>query len=246
MIKFYKNKYPEINIYKKKSIKSELVTQMIYGESFLILKRFNKWFKIKIKDDGYIGFVKKKEFLPHTLSTHKVSVLSAKVYNAPNKKKIINKLTFFSKIRIKESYKKFKRFESGWVENKDIKPINYKNRNIFSNIKIFKNVKYKWGGKTFKGLDCSALVQLFLNFNNKFCPRDAKDQEKYFKKNINFKNIKKNNIIYWKGHVAIVISNKKLIHAYGPLKKTVIMSTEQAIKKIEKTANLKVISIKKI
>ena len=42
MIKFYKNNYPEINLYKKKTIKSELVTQMIYGESFLILKRFNK------------------------------------------------------------------------------------------------------------------------------------------------------------------------------------------------------------
>ena len=32
------------------------------------------------------------------------------------------------------------------------------------------------GGKSFKGLDCSALLQLFLNFNNRFCPRDAKDQ----------------------------------------------------------------------
>ena len=60
---------------------------MIYGESFLILKRFNKWFKIKIKDDGYIGFVKKKEFLPHTLSTHKVSVLSAKCTMLQIKKK---------------------------------------------------------------------------------------------------------------------------------------------------------------
>ena len=49
-------------------------------------------------------------------------------------------------------------------------------------ILIFKNIKYKWGGKSFKGIDCSALIQLFLNFNNKFCPRDAKDQVKYCKK----------------------------------------------------------------
>ena len=32
------------------------------------------------------------------------------------------------------------------------------------------------GWKIFKGIDCSALIQIFLNFNNKFCPRDAKDQ----------------------------------------------------------------------
>ena len=90
------------------------------------------------------------------------------------------------------------------------------------------------------------MIQLFLNFNNKFCPRDAKDQVKYFKKNIKLKNIKKNDIIYWKGHVALALSNKKLIHAYGPMKKTVVMDLIQTIKRIEKTANLKVIAIKRL
>ena len=90
----------------------------------------------------------------------------------------------------------------------------------------------------------SALIQIFLNFNNKFCPRDAKDQIKYFKKNIKLKDIKKNDIIYWKGHVALALSNKKLIHAYGPMKKTVIMGIDQTIKKIKNTANLKVIGVK--
>ena len=82
--------------------------------------------------------------------------------------------------------------------------------------------------------------------NFKFCPRDAKDQVKFFKKNVELKNIKKNDIIYWKGHVALAISRKKLIHAYGPMKKTVIMGINQTIKRIEKTANLKVIGIKRL
>ena len=75
----------------------------------------------------------------------------------------------------------------------------------------FKNIKYKWGGKTYKGIDCSALIQILLNFNNRFCPRDTKDQVKYFKKHVLSKNIKKNDLIYWKGHVAIIISKRKLI-----------------------------------
>ena len=79
-----------------------------------------------------------------------------------------------------------------------------------------------------------------------YCPRDAKDQVKYFKKNIKLKNIRKNDIIYWKGHVALAISKKKLIHAYGPMKRTVIMDINQTIKKIEKTAKLKVIGIKRL
>ena len=124
--------------------------------------------------------------------------------------------------------------------------IAFREKNYFNRINIFKNIKYKWGGKSFKGIDCSALIQLFLNFNNKYCPRDAKDQVKYFKRNIRLNRIKKNDIIYWKGHVAVVLNNKKLIHAYGPMKKTVIMGIDQTIKKINRTANLKVIGIKRL
>ena len=90
------------------------------------------------------------------------------------------------------------------------------------------------------------MVQILFNYNNKYCPRDAKDQVIFFKKNIKLKNIKKNDIIYWKGHVAVALSKKKLIHAYGPMKKTVIMNIDKTIKLIKKTANLEVISIKRI
>ena len=89
-------------------------------------------------------------------------------------------------------------------------------------------------------------MQIFLNFNNKFCPRDSKDQIKYFKKKVKIKNIKKNDLIFWKGHVAIAISKNKLIHAYGPKKKTIIMPIKKTIDIIYKTANLKVIGIRRI
>jgi len=63
-------------------------------------------------------------------------------------------------------------------------------------------------------IDITLKLADFLNFNNKYCPRDASDQVKYLKNNISLNNIKKNDIIYWKGHVAIEISKKKIIHAY--------------------------------
>ena len=117
---------------------------------------------------------------------------------------------------------------------------------LIFNIDKFINVKYKWGGKHFAGVDCSGLIQLFLNFNNKFCPRDAKDQIRYFKKKIKLNNIRKNDLIFWKGHVAIVISKSKLIHAYGPFKKVVAMPIKKTINRIYKTANLKIIGIRRI
>ena len=60
--------------------------------------------------------------------------------------------------------------------------LHIKQKILFKKYRLLKNIKYKWGGKSFKGIDCSALVQIFLNFNNKFCPRDAKDQVKFLKK----------------------------------------------------------------
>ena len=246
MNKMYSNNFSLVNIYKKMSRESEIVTQMLHGDRFSILLKKNNWWKIKIKEDGYIGFIKKKKFNKEVKPTHKICTLYANIYKEPNTRNIIEKLSFGSKITFEKKYKKFTKFQNKWIKTKNLKSIKYENKDIFYKIEMFKNTKYKWGGKSFNGLDCSALVQIFLNFNNMYCPRDASDQVKYFKKNISLNNIKKNDIIYWKGHVAVVLSKKKVIHAYGPMKKTVIMSTNETINKIEKTANLKVVSIKRL
>ena len=246
MTKYFTNNFTVTNLHKKPSLKSEIVTQMIYGDSFSISKKNKKWLKIKIKEDGYNGFIKNRKFPKFLKPTHKISVLKSNVFTFPNKRRKISEISFGSKIKVTESQKKFLRFSKGWVSKNDVKPLSFKETNPFRKITIFKNIKYKWGGKSFKGIDCSALIQVFLNFNNKFCPRDAKDQVKFFKKNIKLKKIKKNDIIYWKGHVALALSSKKLIHAYGPMKKTVVMGINETIKRIYQTARLKVIGIKRL
>ena len=245
MIKYFTNTFPVTNLYKKPSIKSEVVTQMLYGESFSISKKTRKWLKISIKEDNYKGFIQNRNFSNYIKPTHKINILKSKIYKLPNRKKI-NELPFGSKVKIIYSKKNFCKFFKGWINKKDIKPISFKQSDPFKKITLFKDIKYKWGGKSFKGIDCSGLVQICLNFNNIFCPRDAKDQVKYFKRNINLRKIKKNDILFWKGHVAVALSSKKIIHAYGPMKKVVIMDTKKAINRIERTANLKVTSIRRL
>ena len=234
-----------INVYNNKNTKSKLVTQLLYGESFKIIKRNGKWIKIKNHSDGYKGFIIKKNFPTKKKNTHKVYNLSATLYSKPGTK-IKKKLSFGSRIVVNEKKNNLHKFDNVWIKKKNLKAINYKTKDIFRNIRKFSGTKYMWGGKHYAGVDCSGLVQLFFNFNNSYCPRDSKDQMKYFTKKIELKNIRKNDLIFWKGHVAIVISKKDLIHAYGPLKRTVIMPIKKTIDRIYKTSNLKVTGIRRV
>ena len=235
------NNYPIINIYEKNSLKSKLSSQILFGEKFKILSKKNNWLKIKTSYDKYTGFIKQRKYFKDRKNTHKVSSLNASLYSKPNKNFLIRtKLPFCSLISVIDKKKKFYKFEKYWIKKKDVVSIKYKQK-LFKNIHIFKNIPYKWGGKTYQGVDCSALVQLFFKFNNLYCPRDTKDQIKYFRK---VKSIRKNSIIFWKGHVAVCLSKTQLIHAYGPKKKVILMNINKTLQLIEKTARLKVIGIR--
>ena len=62
MTKYFTNNFSIINLYKKPSVKSEVVTQMFLVKVFQYQKKSKKWLKVKIKEDGYKGFIKNKKF----------------------------------------------------------------------------------------------------------------------------------------------------------------------------------------
>ena len=237
----YYSTYPCINIYERPSTNSKISSQIIYGEKFKVLRKAKSFLKIRTSYDRYIGYIKDKNFIKKFKPTHKVKVLKARVYKSKNF------LPFSSEIEIIKKKKNYVMFEKNkWIKQKDITHINKKEKNFSKIFKSYLNCKYKWGGKTHQGIDCSALIQLFYKFNKRFFPRDTIDQIRYKKGNRSKKRFKIGDIIYWKGHVAVCISSKKLIHAYGPEKKVIIMPINETIKRIERTANLKVKKICKI
>ena len=232
--------YPYINIFENPSNNSKISSQIIYGEKFKVLGKVKNFLKIRTSYDRYQGFIKNKKFEKKLNATHKVKVLKTKILKS-------NKfLPFSSEIEILKKKKNYVMFKKNkWIKAKDINPINQKDNNILKILRIFLNCNYKWGGKTYNGIDCSALIQLFYKFNNKFFPRDTVDQVK-FKKSVKIKKFNLGDIIYWKGHVAICINSKKLIHAYGPKKKVLVMDINKTISLIKKTANLEVKKIFRI
>ena len=120
-------------------------------------------------------------------------------------------MPFASKISIIQENKNFIEFEKNkWIKKNDIKKINHIEKDYLKILKLFLKIKYLWGGKTYKGIDCSAILQLFFYYNNKFYPRDTKDQIKYSTKKNKREIFKKGDIIFWKGHVAVCINCSKI------------------------------------
>ncbi|MDA9108265.1 C40 family peptidase [Candidatus Pelagibacter sp.] len=238
---FYKK--PLSNIYKKPNVVSEVTSQLLYGEKFKIISKNKSWIKIKVLFDNYTGYIKNKDYTEDHKPTHKIFILKANIYNKQkNKTKYF--LPFASKISKIQEDKRFIEFEKNkWIKKSDIKKINHMEKDYLKVLKLFLKIKYFWGGKTYKGIDCSAILQLFFYYNNKFYPRDTKDQIKYSTKKSKSEIFKKGDIIFWKGHVAICINAKKLIHAYGPEKKVLIMNIAETINRIQRTAKL---TIKKV
>ena len=238
---FYKK--PLSNIYKKPNAFSEVTSQILYGEKFKIISKNKNWIKIKVSFDNYTGYIKNKYYIKDHQPTHKIFTLKANIYNK-QKNKTKNFLPFASRISMIDENKKFIEFEKNkWIKKKDIKKINHIEKDYLKVLKMFLKIKYLWGGKTYRGIDCSAILQLFFYYNNKFYPRDTKDQIKYSAKKNRSKVFKKGDIIFWKGHVAVCINAQKLIHAYGPEKKVLIMNIKETINRIERTAKL---TVKKI
>ena len=241
---FYKKSLS--NIYKSPSKVSEVTSQIIYGEKFNIISKKKNWLKIKTSFDNYIGYINNENYINSFKPTHKVSVLKACIFNKA-KKRSKYFLTFASKISIIQKNKRFIEFEKNkWIEKINIKKIDYVEKNYLRILKLFLKTKYVWGGKSYRGIDCSAILQLFFYYNNKFYPRDTKDQIKYSVKKNKDGIFKKGDIIFWKGHVAVCINSQKLIHAYGPEKKVLIMTITDSINKIERTAKLIVKKISSI
>ena len=236
------------NINSKPSSKSEILSQILYGEKFKILDKKKNWVKIKTSYDNYVGYIKKDKFYNKFYPKRKIFKIKTKIYFKKKNKFLSSKkyLYFASGVPVLNEYKNFIEFKKNyWIKKKDTKPISHKEKNFTKIIKLFLNSKYLWGGKTSDGIDCSALIQIYFYYNRIFFPRDTKDQVKFCKKKNSRINLK-GNIIFWKGHVGVCLTSSKFIHAYGPKKKVVIMPTKLTIDLIHKTANLVVKKISNI
>ena len=174
------------NIFKAPNKKSEVVSQILFGEEFFVKKTNNQFYKGCSTFDKYSGFVLKKNFKKISAEKkYRITIKKASLFSGPNLlKKTKKELLFNSQVCIQEERNNFIKIGKFWIKKNSIKKINNSSNNFLEKIKYFSKTRYLWGGNSIKGIDCSGLVQELLKSINKKCPRDSKDQLAFFKKSV--------------------------------------------------------------
>ena len=104
----------------------------------------------------------------------------------------------------------------GFIPARHVAPLDTSESDFVAVAERFVGAPYLWGGKTSLGLDCSGLVQVALTACGSRCPRDSDMQEKALGQPVaaaDLSDLRRGDLLFWKGHVAIVRDRATLLHA---------------------------------
>lgn len=208
------------------SDRAELVSQLLFGETFEILEWTNKWAKITTAFDGYTGWVDRLQFamLGHLAYqklqrkppplTHKPVTQAWKIED-----NTVMYLAAGSSLAFLEGTTCFignEKFEIiGKIGESD---------HIANIAKSFVNAPYLWGGRTHFGIDCSGFTQVVYRLCGTNIKRDASLQAQQGKAVATLSTSKLGDLAFFDNpegkvtHVGILLNNAQIIHASGKVK----------------------------
>lgn len=229
-----------------------LLTEALAGELVRVFDVTDGWAWVQLEADSYVGYMPadalREEVEP---ITHCVRVPRSFVFPAPNiKAQPVEPLSLNAGVTVVQDCGGFQRLSGGgFVHSRHIRPIGQTGEDFVAIAEMFLHAPYLWGGKQSTGLDCSALVQLALQAAGKVCPRDSDMQENALGIPIDihgFTAARRGDLVFWKGHVAIVIDDDMLIHANAFHMQVAYESFHTAVQRIERDAGLQVTSIRRL
>jgi cell wall-associated NlpC family hydrolase len=196
-----------------------LETEALKGERVVIYDANGEgWAWGQLVADGYVGWLPDNALAPPGAApTHKVTALRTLVFPGPSiKLPPLEALPLGARLAIARIEDRMAVTQSGaYVPATHLAPLDRNETDFVTVAERFLGTPYLWGGKTALGLDCSGLVQVALTACGVSCPRDSDMQEAALGAAVSAdpSTLKRGDLIFWKGHVAIVRGPDSLLHA---------------------------------
>ena len=209
--------------------------QLLFGDRVTVLHRQQNWALIRSDKDRYCGWVVSAALGPVTTPTHRVTVRATHVYRAADfKSPEIMSLSFGSALTALSETATFIETSLGYIPRQHVHAADAYATDPAAIAEIFLGTPYLWGGNSSFGIDCSGLVQAACLACNIPCSGDTDQQQTMVGTALAEGTVlKRNDVIFWKGHVALVSDPDTIIHANAGYMSTVFEPLTDALARIE-------------
>jgi cell wall-associated NlpC family hydrolase len=198
-----------------------LDTEALKGERVTVFETTEEgWAWGQLAADGYVGYIPAGALRePGPVPTHKVTALRTLVFPGPSAKlPPVEALPLGCRLAVARVEEPFAVTASGgYVPARHLTALDSAERDFVAVAERFLGAPYLWGGKTSLGVDCSGLLQVALTACGVPCPRDSDMQEKALGEPLgpplDLSMLRRGDLLFWRGHVAIVRDPATLVHA---------------------------------
>jgi cell wall-associated NlpC family hydrolase len=229
-----------------------LDTEALKGERVTVYETEEGWARGRLETDGYAGYLPAIALRPPgETPTHKVAALRTLVFPGPSiKLPPVEGLPLGARLAVARIDGPFAiTASSGYVPARHLVPLDAMENDFVAVAERFLGAPYLWGGKTNLGLDCSGLIQVALAACGIASPRDSGVQEQALGKPLasstDLSQLRRGDLLFWKGHVAIVRDEAELIHANAFHMAVAIEPIAEAIARI-RAAGSEVTSLRRL
>ena len=192
-------------------------SEALFGERVSVFEEREGWAWVQLAADGYVGYLNAEALGPALETTHRVTVPQSFIYPAADiKTRPEIAIPMQAALSVEKIENGFARLATGGF----VFAAHLASRTSFAAdpaavAERFLNAPYLWGGKSWQGLDCSGLIQLALAACGLPAPRDSDMQQALGMPIETSAPLQRNDLIFWKGHVGIMLSGETLLHAHG-------------------------------